>query len=282
MAWEACIRSLVGDEVFPPEQIAELRETLHQAPTNFGLNLSRWSLEAIRQVCPWLSHYTSSGIWRILRALRIHSKRGQQHVHSPAPDYVGKRDRAESCVEAARAHPGEIVTLYLDEFSYYRWPTVAPVYHEAGRNQPKAELTPSYNTRGRIVAALNVLDGKVLYRQRSHITVRQLVGFLGDIRRAYPQAGEINVIQDNWHNVHFHPDQVAAAEDLGITLVSLPVYAPWLNPTDKLGRKLKQEVLHMHRQSDDWPYLKERVRNFLDQFADGSVDLLRYVGLLPN
>jgi hypothetical protein len=98
MAWEACIRSLVGDEVFPPEQVAELRETLHQAPTNFGLNLSRWSLEAIRQVCPWLSHYTSSGIWRILRALRIHSKRGQQHVHSPDPDYVGKRDRAESTI----------------------------------------------------------------------------------------------------------------------------------------------------------------------------------------
>lgn len=196
--------------------------------------------------------------------------------------YTALIRRADSCVEAARAQPVEVVTLYLDEFSYYRWPTVAPVYHEAGRRQPRAELTPRYNTRGRIVAALNVVDGRVHYRQRSHITVRQLVGFMGDIRQAYAETKTINVIQDNWHNVHFHPDQVKTAEELDITLVPLPVYAPWLNPIEKLGRKLKQEVLHMHRESDDWPQLKARVRDFLDEPADGSLDLLRYVGLLPD
>jgi hypothetical protein len=34
--------------------------------------------------------------------------------------------------------------------------------------------------------------------------------------------------------------------------------------------------------SDDWQTLKLEVANFLDGFASGSPDLLRYVGLLPD
>ena len=255
---------------------------LHQAPTDFGLSTSRWTLKAIGQACSELGHYTQSGVWRWLKSFGIHYKRGQQHVHSPDPDYVGKRELAQSCVKAAQEHPGQVVTLYLYEFSYYRWPTVARAYHEAGCHQPQARLTPSYNTRNRVITALDVLDGKVLYRQRSRITVSQLVSFMEHIRYAYPCARDINVIQDNWHNVHFHPDQVVTAKKLGINLVPLPVYAPWLNPVEKLGRKLRQDILHMHRQSDDWPALKERVGGFFDQFANGSNELLRYVGLFPD
>ena len=35
----------------------------------------------------------------------------------------------------------------------------------------------------------------------------------------------------------------------------------------------------MHRWVEDWPQVKQRVRDFLDQFAQGSITLLRYVGL---
>ena len=142
-------------------------------------------------------------------------------------------------------------------------------------------MTPGYNTRGRLITALDVCTGRVLYRQRAHIDLVQLTGFMGDIRAAYPDAHTIYVVQDNWHNVHFHPDQIAVAQRLGIQLVSLPVYAPWLNPVEKLGRKLRQDIIHLHRLSDEWDALKERVCRFLDQFANGSFLLLRYVGLLP-
>ncbi len=239
-------------------------------------------MELIRQVCAELRTYSLSGIWRLLRREGLHYKRGQEQIHSPDPEYAGKRARIQACVAQAQAHPGQVVTLFLDEFSFYRWPTVAPVYFLAGQQQPPALRTPGYNTRGRLIAALEVMSGRVLYRQRAHIDLPQLVGFLSDIRAAFPQAQEIYVVQDNWHQVHFHPQQVAAAQSLGIELVPLPVYAPWLNPIEKLGRKLRQEVIHMHRQSDDWGALKERVCHFLDQFADGSIDLVRYVGLLPG
>jgi hypothetical protein len=56
----------------------------------------------------------------------------------------------------------------------------------------------------------------------------------------------------------------------------------FLNPIEKLWRKLRQEVLHLHRQADDLAGLRERVLIFLRQFQDGSSELLRYVGLLPN
>ena len=125
------------------------------------------------------------------------------------------------------------------------------------------------------------------------------------MRRDYPDAETIYVVVDNWP-VHFHPDVLAPLQDqnfpfprtlpanwqaepssraklddLPIQLLCLPTYASWLNPIEKLWRWLKQEVLHMHRNSDSWPDLKERVDHWLAGFSDGSTDLLRYVGLLP-
>jgi hypothetical protein len=242
---------------------------------------ARWRLKTLKQHCTHLINYSLSGIWRLLRALGIHYKKGQQHIHSPDAEYGAKKERIETCVETARAEPEVVTTLFLDEFSFYRWPTTAPVYAPAGREQPKADLLPGYNTRSRIVCAVDVGTGRVLHRQRAKITVRVLVDFLEDIRQAFPAAQQIHVIQDNWHNVHFHPDQVEAAARLGIDLVPLPVYAPWLNPCEKVGRKMRQDVIHMHRQAGDWPQLKECVDAFFAHFAYGSSELLRYLGLLP-
>ncbi len=246
------------------------------------MNSSRWRLALIQKGCDWLSGFSLSGIWRVLRSLHIKYKRGQQHLRSPDPGYEDKQGQAQACVQQAREKPHTTATLYLDEFSYYRWPTVAPAYVPAGRLQPLAHLKPCFNTRERLIVALDVCTGRVVYRQRAHIDLPQLVAFMADIRRAYPQVPAIHVIQDNWHNVHFHPRQVEAAARLGIALIPLPVYAPWLNPVEKVGRKLRQEIIHMHRHGDEWDHLKQRVEHFLDQFASGSSELLRYVGLSPG
>lgn len=262
--------------------MGELRNLLAQTPENFGLKQSRWQLSLIRKGCRWLSLYSLSGIWRVLRFLRLNYKRGQEHLHSPDPSYDEKKEQIQACVQKAQNHPEMNATLYLDEFSYYRWPTIASSYAPAGRIQPVAYLKPQYNTRERLIIALDVSTGRVIYRQRAHIDLPQLIAFMGDIQQAYPNVSAIHVIQDNWHNVHFHPRQIQAAAQLGISLVPLPTYAPWLNPVEKVGRKLRQEIIHMHCQCDDWNHLKNRVTTFLDQFACGSSELLRYVGLSPS
>ena len=66
---------------------------------------------------------------------------------------------------------------------------------------------------------------------------------------------------------------------LPIQFVLLPTYASWCNPIEKLWRKLKQDVLHLHRLADDLKALRMLVTEFLQQFAAGSSELLRSVGL---
>ena len=75
--------------------------------------------------------------------------------------------------------------------------------------------------------------------------------------------------------------QIGVLEKLPIEILQLPTYAPWTNPIEKLWRWVRQAVLHLHRLSDDWQTLQEKVLAFREQFKGGSQDLLRYVGLLP-
>ena len=90
------------------------------------------------------------------------------------------------------------------------------------------------------------------------------------------------MIQDNW-SVHQHPEVLQALAGYPrLQPVWLPTYAAWLNPIEKLWRWVRQDVLKLHRLADDWVELRQRVRVFLEQFARGSCDLLRYVGLLGD
>ena len=54
------------------------------------------------------------------------------------------------------------------------------------------------------------------------------------------------------------------------------------NPIEKLWRWVRQSILHLHRLSDDWQLLKNRVMDFILSFKKGSNELLRYVGLSPG
>lgn len=264
----------------------QLREALRQAPPvleGASWAPTRWSLAYLKKAVPFLKDYTLAGIWHILQRSDIRYRRGRQALHSPDPDYVRKRDEAWAWVKKALEQPGRIVTLYLDELSYYRQPSTACCWWDRsfGSAQPLGRLSHRSNTVGRLVGALDVLSGQVLWRRASKIGVRQLAAFYGQIRAAYPQAEQIYVIQDNWP-VHFHPNVEEAARAAGIQMVRLPTYAPWLNPIEKFWRWLRQEVLHMHRWSDQWEELHRRVETFLRRFAEPSPSLLRYVGLRPE
>jgi hypothetical protein len=203
-----------------------------------------------------------------------------------------------------------LVLVYLDEVSYYRQPSLANAWEEFGQ-QPLAQLSYQSNTATRVVATLDLVTGQVVHRQRCQIAIFDLVGFYrDDLRPTYAQAERIYAVQDNWP-VHYHPNVLVALEEqeqlprwpkhlppswseepsneakrkwgnlkLPIQLIRLPTYASWLNPIEKLWRKLKQELLHLHRLADNLTELRDQVKRFLGQFAFGSLDLLRYVGLL--
>lgn len=276
-------------------------------PRAMGVELSRWTLDAIVSVCDWLKLETPSGLWKLMNRLGITYKRGRQHIMSPDPDYEAKLAYIEDIADSVRASEGDEVLLYLDEVTCYRDPSVARCYESRGKTQAYAEMGRGSNKDVPVLGTVDMMDGRVIYTQRDSIDVEALIEFYRRIDHIYSNASRIYVVQDN-RPVHCHANIFAALEPqeypwpfyrpvnwsdipaqsavdrwghlhLPIQIVPLPTYASWANPIEKLWRKLKQELIHMHRYADRISELKEMICRFLDQFDQGSMELLRYVGL---
>jgi transposase len=264
----------------------ELLETLRAGPgeaarrevavAKSGPAPSRWTLRTIRASVAWLTEYTVSGVWRMLQAWGLGLHTSCARLFSPDPDYCSKVRRRHRCLRDAARHPDTVVALFLDEVGSQRWPEVAPTWGVEAVVAQRAGNTQ----QGRTIGALNALTGQVNYLDGYIVGRQQVSQFYSRLDRAYPKKVELMyVIQDNW-NIHPHPDVLTALAGYPrIKPVWLPTYAPWLNPIEKLWRWLRQDVLKMHRWVEDWPQVKHRVHDFLDQFAHGSAALLRYVGL---
>lgn len=247
--------------------------------------------------------HSLGGLSRLLRRLKLHWRRARYHVHSPDPQYIDKLYDVWVHIRRVQDESEPSVLLFQDEFTLYRHPGLAQTFAAAGQGtQPLAELGYKGNYTWRIAAALHPWSGQVVYHQARVMDITRLLGFYRKLVQAFPEQ-TIWLVQDNW-TVHYHPDVLAALQpqnlpyglhtpgnwsrnpkravdhlQLPIRMVSLPTYASWTNPIEKLWRYLKQEVLHLHRYADDWPGLKQRVFAFLDEFQKGSLELLRYVGL---
>jgi transposase len=286
-SWPTNTGESVGGRFEEREALKEdLLETLRAGPgeaarrevavAESGPAPSRWTLRTIRVSVEWLTDYTVSGVWRVLQAYGLGMHASCARLFSPDPDYRGKVRRLHRCLRDAARHPDTVVALFLDEFGYQRWPEAAPTW---GREAAVAQRAGN-NQQWRTIGALNALTGQVNYLDGYIVGRQQLRQFYAQLDHVYPAANRLYVIQDHW-NIPTHPDVLTALERYPrISPVWLPTYAPWLNPIEKLWRWLRQDVLKMHRWVEDWPRVKQRVHDFLDQFAHGSSDLLRYVGLV--
>lgn len=185
-----------------------LLEVVHRAPEAFGYRQTRWTLTRLRQTCDWLRLETDAGMGQVLKRLGIVYKRGRQYLHSPDPNYDAKLAYLLTCYEQVVCQPERYVFLYLDEFSFYRQPSVANAYELRGDYQPLAQQSYRSNTRCRAMGALNALTGQVTYRQAHKITVAIQIAFYHQIAADYPDAQTIFVAQDNWPN-HAHPKVLA-------------------------------------------------------------------------
>jgi transposase len=265
----------------PAAAAAELREIVHRSPRLFGLPQSRWTLAALTKVVAWMALLTCGGVHRILRRLSISYRRGQRHVHSPDLEYEVKVKAIAAVQIEVRATPERKVLLYQDEMTYYRRPTVAQAYVEVGGPGLPAEQGHGSNKKRRIIGSLNVVTGQLFTWQRAHADVPTLIRYYRAVEAAYPAAETIYIAQDNWP-VHFLPEVLEALRGTRIQLLRLPTYAPWTNPIEKVWRKLYQEILHQHEFRDRWAELQTTVQAWLQRWANGSMELLHYVGLNPD
>lgn len=273
--------------LFPPEdpQRTEVLEQIHQPPRNFGSDASRWSLKLLGELCRPLAPLRSlSGLWRRLQKWKIVLKRGRQHIHSPDPQYQPKLQRVLATLQQARANPQQVVLLYGDEKTVYRQPRAGRSYHEQGSggvHQSLAELSHRSNTKHRLGGAMDAFSGQVVFHAASRMGVDGLCKLLEKVRATYVERPQVVIAWDNWP-VHDHPKVLQKAKALGIELLHLPTYAPWTNPIEKLWRWLQERILDRHNLADRWQELKDRVAQFLQQFAGPAPALLRYVGLLSG
>ncbi len=271
-------------QLFSPKSIAvaieEVSLLLHRSPSACGFKRARWRLQDIGRALTWLEGKSDAGIYKVLKRLGFSRKQALQFIHSPDPDFRSKWQRILYAYQEALVNPEEVILLFEDELTYYRYASKAPDWHPRGKKQPKARQHPGVNSKRRIAAVLNALTGKVTYIQRTIVGKQALVSFYRKIRATYPQAKKIYLVEDNWP-VHKEPAVLQAASDQRLTLLFLPTYASWLNPIEKLWRWLKQDIIHLHRHQTDLLHLRDLVSDFLDQFAHGSRQLLNYVGIMP-
>lgn len=233
------------------------------------------------RVLKWLAGCTDAGIYKVLKRLGFSRKKALYFIHSPDPEYRAKWQQILSAYQEAVTHPEEVILLFQDEFTYYRRADIRQSWQRGGQRQQRRQQRAGANTKARITAVLNALTGQVLYRQRNKIGQKELIEFYGQIRAAYPHLKRIYLVQDNWP-VHKLPPVLQAATDHNLSLLFLPTYASWLNPIEKLWRWLRQDVLHDHDLSHNFKQLRREVVEFLKRFADASLELLHYVGLLSE
>lgn len=268
-----------------PDQLeaakTQVKQILAQSPREYNQPKTRWTLATIQMCVPFLKHKSIPGVWQILKRLGISRKQSAAFIRSPDLLFREKVRIMMDCFERALYHPDTFVTLFQDELSYYRNPTIAPSWGESGVKQPKVLKAPGTDKLTRIGAVLNGYNGEIIYQQGNKFGIKQMSALYEQIREAYSQP-TIYVVQDNCPSVHQHPTVLDKAASLGITPIFLPTYASWLNPIEKLWLWLKSDVLHNHLWAHDLSQLRYETSAFLDQFLTPSDELLRYVGLLPD
>ena len=121
---------------------AAVLETIHRSPRVAGVDRSRWTLAALLTAILWLGGLSKSGLSRLLGRLGVRYRRGQEHVHSPDPEYDAKMAAVAAARAEAAARPGAVVFVYQDEFTTHRRPSVARAWQEEG-----GPGRPSWGTR---------------------------------------------------------------------------------------------------------------------------------------
>jgi transposase len=241
---------------------------------------SKWTLQRMQDDFAFLHASSIAGISLLVRAAGIQLRHGRPQYFSPDPAYQQKEAALLAALRHVGQHPGQVVGLFVDELSYTRWPEPSLNWcAQAPEPRPLADRKQSRYQRYRVVGALNASSGQVSVLQDSRIDREVFSRFVRRLEQAYQEAETIYLIWDNWPVHHSDVVKETLAQLPRLHVITLPTYAPWLNPIEKLWRKFRQEVDYLHPLADDWQRLRERVQAFFAQFAHGSVDLLRYVGL---
>ncbi len=170
---------------------AELRSIVYRSPRLYELPRTRWWLDGLRQVCPWLRPLTLPGVCQILKRVGVSYKRGRIHVRSPDPQYIAKLVRILWAIAECLRDPEHTVFLFEDEHPFFRNPTLADWYAVAGAEAMSAPLYAGYDSARRIAGCLDISSGALIPMQRHHFPIPLFLKFLALVEQQYPKAERI-------------------------------------------------------------------------------------------
>lgn len=241
----------------PPTISSQVREHIcliaKTVPAEWGITgHSTWSLKTLaehllkRKVVASISR---EHLRRILRKGGVSWQTTTTWKSSNDPDFIAEMQRVLDLYD----HPPEGGrVICVDEFGPLnlmprkgkRWrPEKSPARLRATYNR--------YHGVMRMIAALDLVTGKLYYRIRKRKRWREFLSFLKTLRARWP--GEtLYVIMDNY-SPHKHPEVRSWAAEHDVELVFLPTYGSWLNWIESEFAALRYYALNGtdHRSHDE-------------------------------
>ncbi len=214
-----------------PEIWQKVATLVVQPPTNFGLELARWTT---RELARFLGtrygwHVSRSSISRFLRSMALKPHRVKYWLNPTDPDFD---EKAAVICRLYLAPPPSTTVLSLDE---------KPGVQARARKHPPIPLAPGrplrlefeYQRRGtrNVFAAFNIRTGQVLVEVTADRKTPRVIAFLDHVCAAYPR-GRIIIITDNI-NTRKGPEATAwLARHHRVTFVFTPFHGSWLNQVE--------------------------------------------------
>ena len=210
-----------------------------------------------------VKHISRSHLQRILQAGDVRPHRVRQWLHSPDPQF---REKVNAICELYRQAPKGSVVLSIDEKTGIqaierKHADRAP---RPGRARRREFEYIRHGTQA-LTAALDVHSGRVLGRCTDRRTQDDLVAFMEEVARAYPE-GPVHVI---WDNLNTHRAQAVwegfnARHGARFTFHFTPLHASWVNQIELLFGIYTRRVLR-HASHTSIQHLRQRTQAFLAQ-----------------
>jgi hypothetical protein len=168
--------------------------------------------------------------------------------------------------EAAAAHPDEAVEVWFeDEARFGQKGSLTTVWADKG-SRPRAPKQGGFGNR-HVLTAVCPATGRAEGLVSAVLNTGVVQSFLDQLSGTIPDGVRVVLV---WDGAGYHSASTSLRCPANLTLVSLPAYAPELNPVERL-----------------WLYLREhhwsnRTYPDLDALEDAAVDGWRAVCLHPD
>lgn len=225
-----------------PEYVKRLLLLIESDPREVGCPFSNWTAPLLADYLAAetglrldesrIRHYLHASGYRLLRPVLT--------VTSPDPEYESKKARIEDLQRRALA--GEFDLYYEDEIDLALLPTITQCWCKRGQ-QRKIE-TPRKNQKRYGAGLIHWGSGQLYWATSDHKDNALFRAVLTQVLQGTTPR-KIYVVIDNYR-IHFAKPVLAllAAHSEQIELVTLPTYAPQLNPVERFWKHLRRKVTH--------------------------------------